>query len=323
MNQTLKANLCILAAAIIWGTAFVTQRMGMDSMGPVFFNCLRMLLGAAVLLVVAVVTDRMGIMKAIEEENMQARIQRENSRKSVSRPMSPRMSLAAGGMACGAVLFCASNSQQIGLVSVDAGKSGFLTALYIVLVPLIGIALRKPVHSNHLVAAALGVFGLYFLCINGSFSIQTGDLFSLIGALFWAFHILVIDHFSPVLNPIKLSAAQFFVCGILSGITALAIGEDLTLDMISDARFAIVYTGIMSSAVAFTLQTFAQRYANATAASIIMSMEALFATIAGFLFLGEIFTSREFIGALFMLSAVIIAQFTFREIAGIFSKKKK
>lgn len=318
MNKTLKANISMLLAAMIWGAAFVTQRMGMDSMGPFYFNGLRALLGAAVLILVALITDKTGLMKSIEEENASIHAQCGTTSKGEQ-----KKTLFKGGIACGLVLFLSSNSQQIGLVYIDASKSGFLTALYIVLVPLIGIALRKPIHSNHLIAAALGVFGLYFLCINGSFNLQLGDLISIIGAFFWAVHILVTDHFAPKLNPIKLTAVQFFICGTLSIIAAPISGENLTLAMIADAKFVLLYTGIVSTAIAFSLQAFAQRYANATAASIILSTEALFATISGFLFLGEVFTRREFIGAIFMLAAVIIAQITFKDLINLFKKGKK
>ena len=156
---------------------------------------------------------------------------------------------------------------------------------------------------------------------NGSFNLQVGDLLSLVGAIFWALHIMAIDHFAPKLNPIKLSAMQFIVCGILSFGLAQITHEDFTWQMLSEAKFAIAYTGIMSSAIAFTLQIAAQRNANPTAASLIMSTEALFATICGFLFLGEMLTLRELLGALFMLVAVIIAQASLRELADLFKHK--
>lgn len=325
MNKTLRANICILIAAMIWGSAFVTQRMGMDAMGPLYFVALRMLLGSAVLIIVVFITGKMGVMKDMEGSvaDAEAAERAAGPRKAGAGFWTKsRKTLVKGGIACGVIICAASNFQQLGLVSTDAGKSGFLTALYIVLVPLIGMLIRKPVHANHLVAAVIGMIGLYFLCINGSFSLQPGDIVLLIGALFWALHILVVDHFAPLLNPIKLSAFQFFVCGVLSIVLAMIAGEDISLQMISDAKFAIAYTGIMSSSIAFTLQIFAQRHANPTAASLIMSMEALFATISGFLFLGERFTSREAIGAVFMMAAVIIAQFSFRELREMIRKKK-
>ncbi|MBQ0078500.1 MAG: DMT family transporter [Eubacterium sp.] len=299
MNKTIKANICIFIAAVIWGSAFVTQRMGMDSMGPFYFNALRNFLGSAVLILVWFVTHKMGIDKDMEPEY----------------PASPtdgfltarRKMLIKGGLVCGVVVCAAGVSQQIGLQYVEAGKSGFLTAMYIVIVPMLGVLLKQPVRANHFVGAILGVIGLYYLCINGAFTIAWGDLISLVGAFFWAVHILVIDHFAPKLNPIKLSAAQFFVSACLS----LLIGsfvEEISMEAIRSGAIAIIYTGIMSSAVAFTLQVFAQRHANPTAASIIMSMEALFAVICGFLFLGEVLTARELFGCLVMLVAVIIAQ---------------
>ncbi|MBQ9707807.1 MAG: DMT family transporter [Firmicutes bacterium] len=316
MNQTLKANIAILIAAIIWGSAFVTQKMGMDSIGPVFFVAARSFIGCTMLIIVAFIFDKLNF---FDEEDSAAQPSVDAGVPTFWQEN--RKTYIAGGLACGIIMCTAANFQQIGLVSVDAGKSGFLTALYIVLVPLIGILLRKPVHANHLVAAALGVVGLYFLCINGGLNIVAGDLACIVGALFWAFHILVVDHFAPLINPIKLSAAQFFICGVLSVILGVVIGEDFDFSMVASAKFAILYTGIMSSGVGFTLQIVAQRHANPTAASLIMSMEALFATIFGFLFLGERFTSREFAGALFMMVAVIIAQFSFNEIRAMIKRK--
>lgn len=321
MNKTIRANLCILLAAIIWGSAFVTQRMGMDSIGPIYFNVFRMLLGGVVLIIVANITDRLGVIINDNDVNDETQTTNDNMTENHRFWNSSRKTLLIGGLTLGVIITFASNFQQIGLVSIDAGKSGFLTAMYVVLVPIFGLLLHKPVHYNHIIAAILGVIGLYFLCINGSFNLQVGDLLSLVGAIFWALHIMAIDHFAPKLNPIKLSAMQFIVCGILSFLLAQIIHEDFTWQMLSEAKFAIAYTGIMSSAIAFTLQIAAQRNANPTAASLIMSTEALFATICGFLFLGEMLTLRELLGALFMLVAVIIAQASLRELADLFKHK--
>lgn len=309
MNKTLKANICIFIAAVIWGSAFVTQRMGMDSLGPLYFNALRSLLGCAVLLLVVLVTDKTGLSKDLEPPHA----------KSAGFLNEGRKTLIKGGLACGIVVCAAGNFQQVGLVTVDAGKSGFLTAMYIVLVPFLGILLKQPVKSNHIVGAILGVVGLYFLCIKGDFSLAPGDLFSLLGALFWAFHILCVDHFAPKCNPIKLSAAQFFVSACGSFLLA-SFTEEISLEAIRAGAFAIAYTGIMSSAVAFTLQVFAQRHANPTAASIIMSMEAVFAVICGFLFLGEVLTAREFVGCIIMFVAVITAQMSPKDLLSLRKK---
>lgn len=328
MNATLRANICILITAMIWGSAFVTQKMGMEAMDPIFFVAVRMFIGCAVLVIIAWITDRMGVMEDMEGTAALADAGAEDAgemsagEKGARFWTNGRRMLLRGGLVCGVVICTAANFQQAGLVSVDAGKSGFLTAMYILLVPLIGILIRKPVHANHLVAAVLGVIGLYFLCINGVFYILPGDLLCLLGALFWAFHILVIDHFAPLLNPIKLSAAQFFVAGVISLVVSAVLGENMALSTVMDAKFALAYTGIMSSAVGFTLQIFAQRHANPTAASILMSLEAFFAAVAGFLFLGERFTMREAFGAFLMMIAVIIAQFTFAELRELLRRKK-
>lgn len=307
MNRTLRANLALLITAMIWGSAFVAQRLGMDAMGPIYFVGIRMLLGSVVLMLIILIASRTSSVSAPAQSSA-------GDQGPVGARKFPSKTFLAGGLVCGCVLCAGSNFQQAGLVSVDAGKCGFLTALYIILVPLLGLLLRKPIHSNHLIAAILGTIGLYFLCINGGLTIESGDLLALIGAFFWAVHILVVDHFAPKLDPLKLSAAQFFICGVVSLILAPLMGETLTLQMVVDAKFALAYTGIMSTAIGFTLQVVAQRDANPTAASLIMSMEALFAVIFGFLFLGERFTSREALGALFMMAAVIIAQISIREI---------
>ena len=317
MRSTLGANICILITAMIWGSAFVTQKMGMDAMDPVYFVAMRMFIGCAILIVIAAITDRLGVIKDMEGE---AAVNDEAQKRERFWTDGRKM-LVKGGIVCGVVICTAANFQQIGLVSVDAGKSGFLTAMYIILVPLIGIMLRKPIHGNHIFAAILGVIGLYFLCIRGEFTIMPGDLMCLLGALFWAFHILVIDHFAPLLNPIKLSAAQFFVAGVISLVVSAVMGENMAFSTALDAKFALLYTGVMSSAVGFTLQIFAQRHANPTAASLLMSLEAFFAAVAGFLFLGETFTLREGFGAFIMMIAVIEAQFSFRELRSMITKK--
>lgn len=199
------------------------------------------------------------------------------------------------------------NSQQMGLVSVDAGKSGFLTALYIVLVPLIGIFLKHKTSLFNWIGAGLSVIGLYLLCITTEFKIEGGDAILLIGALFWALHILCINHFAPQLNVVKLNALQFFIAGIISLVIAF-FKEPISMEAVTGAAVAILYTSIGSTAIAFTLQAMAQKYASPTAAAITMSTEALWAVVFGFIILGETLTTRELTGCIFMLAAVIISQ---------------
>ena len=199
------------------------------------------------------------------------------------------------------------NMQQIGLVSTDAGKTGFITALYIVLVPVIGIFFRQKASLFNWIGVALGVAGLYLLCVTSEFHVEKSDMIILLGAVFWAFHILSINHFAPKINAIKLTAAQFFVAGVISLIFAV-FEENVSFDAIYGAGFSILYTGIMSTAIAFTLQVAGQKYANPTAASMVLSTEALWAVVFGFLILGERLSPREIAGCLIMLSAVVISQ---------------
>lgn len=291
MNKSAKSTILLLMAAIIWGSAFVAQRAGMDSIGPFYFCALRSIIGALSLWIVYIITDK------ASSKNKQSEEEKHLENKHIIK----------GGLVCGAVIFLAMNSQQMGLVSVDAGKSGFLTALYIVLVPIIGIFLRHKTTLFTWLGAGLSVIGLYLLCITTEFTIEGGDVILLIGALFWAMHILCINHFAPKVNVIKLNALQFFIAGIISLIVAI-FREPISIEAVTGAAAAILYTSIGSTAIAFTLQAMAQKYANPTAAAITMSTEALWAVVFGFIILGETLTSRELVGCIFMLAAVIISQ---------------
>jgi drug/metabolite transporter (DMT)-like permease len=228
-----------------------------------------------------------------------------------------RKTLLQGGLLCGLVLFAGSNFQQIGLVFTTASKAGFITALYIVLVPIFGIFLRHKTHWNTWTGVLLAAAGLYFLCITESLSIDPGDLVILFGAAFWAVHILVIDRFVRRTSAIRLSCIQFIVCGALSlaimpfADSHLMTMPALSLEGVRAALPAILYTGVLSSGAGFTLQAVGQKYANPTAASIIMSTEAIFGVIGGFLLLGERFTGREMLGCVLMFAAVILAQLPF------------
>lgn len=291
MNKSVKSTILLLMAAIIWGSAFVAQRSGMDSIGPFYFCALRSITGAFALWIVYLITDKASL----------------KSKQSDEEKKSENKHVLKGGLICGAIIFLAMNSQQLGLVSVDAGKSGFLTALYIVLVPIMGIFLRHKTTLFTWLGAGLSVIGLYLLCITTEFSIEDGDAILLIGALFWAIHILCINHFAPKVNVIKLNALQFFIAGIISLVVAV-FREPISIEAVTGAAAAILYTSIGSTAIAFTLQAMAQKYANPTAAAITMSTEALWAVVFGFIILGETLTSREMIGCVFMLAAVILSQ---------------
>lgn len=288
-NSRIKANAALLGTAIIWGGAFVVQRNGMDSLGPFMFSSIRMFLGALALIPVIIVTDA------------------RNRKSPEPVELDRKKDVIIGGTVAGVVYFIAANLQQVGLVSVDAGKTAFITALYILLVPIIGVFLKHKITKLNWIGAIIGVAGLYFLCIKNGFTIARGDFTVLVGSLFWAFHILTIDHFTDRVTSAKLIAAQSVVAGILSLIVAL-VTETSTWDGVAAAIPNLLYSGVLSAGVAFTLQAAGQKHANATTASIILSTESLFGAICGFLFLHEVMTGRELFGCALMLAAIVISQ---------------
>lgn len=282
--NALKSNLLLLLAAAIWGFAFVAQRVGMEHVGPYTFNGIRFLLGSLSLIPLIIYLRR----------------------DSASSQAGPKSALLPGILA-GLVLFIAATLQQIGLMHTTAGKAAFVTALYIVLVPIIGMFLGQLVSKGTWVGCFVSVLGLYFLCIQESASIQSGDLLELIGALFWASHILVIGHFSRQVDPLKLSCFQFLTCSLLS-LAAAVLFETITLNSIMAAAIPILYGGICSVGIAYTLQVVGQQYSPPAHSAIILSMETVFAAIGGFLLLGEVLKGMEILGCVLMLSGMLISQ---------------
>ncbi len=299
-KKKLTGNLFLLMTALIWGLAFVAQRVGMDYVGPLTFTAIRFWLGAAVLFPVLYFMDK----KDAQELN--------DSKEATSLPTPEekaknRKSLMVAGGTCGTVLFAASILQQYGLVFTTAGKTGFITALYIVLVPIFGLFLKHRPGIRCWIGVAIGTVGLYFLTITESFTIAWGDLVVLIGAFFWAAHVLSIDHFNPCVNSIKLAATQFIVCASWSTIGML-IFERPTLDGILSGAVPILYAGILSCGGGFTFQILGQKNTSPTVASLILSMEAVFGAVFGFLLLTEIMSGRELAGCVLMFAAVVISQ---------------
>lgn len=295
MSKKIRAELMLLTTALIWGTAFVAQRSGMDFVGPFTFNGIRFLVGAVVMIPIIMVMDRLG--GANKPQAPMTSLEKRKERKF----------LWTGGFFCGLALLAGTGLQQMGLVYTTAGKTGFITALYIVIVPIIGIFLGKKVRMLLWVSVALGVVGLYLLSINEGFSINIGDIFVFLCAFGFAAHILVVDYFSPKTNPIKLSAVQFFVCGAMS-LVIMAFVEEPEWRFIMDAAFPILYTGIMSCCVAYTFQVVAQRNVGPTVASLLLSMESVFAVIFGMLLLSEQLLPKEIVGCIIMFVAIILAQ---------------
>lgn len=288
MNKNLKGSLILLITAIIWGSSFVSQKVGVETVGPMTFIGLRTLLGSIVLFPVILVIDK-------------------NKPAEKVMPFTNK-TLLTGGLACGIFLCIASTLQTFGMKYIDAGKSGFLTSLYMIFVPIIGIFAGKKLSLKTVISVFLAIIGMYLLCMkNGFSSIGIGDILVLLCAIFFSFHIMIIDHFSPKVDGVKLSCLQFFIAGAIASIGMLII-EKPTLNDIIISIPPIAYSGIMSCGVAYTLQIIGQKYAEPTIATLIMSLESVFAALSGWLFLNEIMTTREFFGCAIVFLAVIYIQ---------------
>jgi drug/metabolite transporter (DMT)-like permease len=287
-HRVYRADSLLMAAAIIWGTGFVAQRVGMAYVGPLTFNGVRFALGALVLLPIA-------------------------GRGEPKPQMDPGLveSLTAwpalwGGALAGLVLFIAATLQQVGLVYTTAGKAGFITGLYVIIVPLLGLFWGHRPGWGGWVGACLATAGLYLLSVTEVMTFAPGDLWELAGAFFWAVHVLLLSWLSPRMNGIKLACAQYAVCALLSLIGA-GFAEEITLDGLRGALMAILYGGVISVGVAYTLQVIAQRDAPPIHAAIILSLEAVFAAIAGWLVLDEMLSPRGLMGCILMFSGMLTA----------------
>lgn len=289
-----KNIILLLLAAFIWGVAFVAQSVGMDYVEPFTFNGIRCLLGGVVLMPCIYFFDRFKSQK--EKEEIQQN----------------RKSLWFAGIICGIILFVATNAQQIGLQYTSAGKAGFITALYIVIVPIMGLFLKKKCGWNVWVSVFIALAGFYLLSINEGFSLEKGDFYVLICALVFPFHIWVVNHYAPIVDGVRLSCLQFLVCGTLS-VICMFLFETPKIDAIFSAWAPILYAGILSCAVAYTLQIIGQRDFNPTIASLLMSFESVFSVLAGWIILGEALSRREMIGCVLIFAGVILAQIPFGE----------
>ena len=289
----------LLLTAAIWGVAFVAQSVGMDYVGPFTFNTVRSLIGGIVLIPCIVLLKRIN---AGSKDTAGA------AEHASGNPAGQRKVLLTGGVACGVLLCIASNLQQFGIVYTSVGKSGFITAMYIVLVPVIGIFLKKKAGVKIWCSVAIAVCGLYLLCMtDNGFSIQKGDLLLLLGAVAFSFHILTIDYFSPKVDGVKMSCIQFFTCGILS-MVCMFLFEQPQIGAILQAWMPIVYAGVLSCGVAYTLQIVGQKGMNPTVASLILSTESVISVIAGWLILHQKLSGRELLGCVLMFAAIILVQ---------------
>ena len=290
MKTQLKGTALLLLAAMIWGAAFTAQTVGMDYVGPFTFQSVRQLLGCLVLLPVIALRDRTGA-----------------SRDTRPKTKKDRLYLLFCGALCGTVLFCACSLQQIGLLTTSAGKSGFLTALYIILVPLVGLFLGKKLHLHILFAAVIALIGLYFLCLTDGLSVARGEILTIGCAVCFTAHILILDRVSGRVDGVRLSCLQFLFCGLLS-VPFMLLTETVAAADILACWLPICYTGLLSCGVAYTLQIIAQKDTDPTLASIAMSMEAVFSALFGWLILGQRLSARELLGCGLMFAAVILAQ---------------
>jgi drug/metabolite transporter (DMT)-like permease len=283
-QHTFQADLLLLLVAFIWGFGFVAQRAGMDHLGPYTFNGIRFLLGGICLLPLA-----------------------------LRRAPAPLLDGGRGigairaGLLAGVVLFIAATLQQVGLQYTTAGKAGFITGLYVIFVPMLGLLFRQGSTTGTWIGAALAAFGLYLLSITGDMQMEPGDLLETIGAVFWAVHVLLLAYLSPRTAPVRLAMAQFFVCGILSLATGILL-ETITVQGIVDAAVPIFYGGVCSVGAGYTLQVVVQRKAHPAHAAIILSLESPFAALGGWLLLDEYLSSRGMAGCGLMLLGMLLSQ---------------
>ncbi len=298
MIKRIRGNLLLLLAALIWGVAFVAQSEGMKYVGPFTFIAVRNVLAFLVLLVFL---GMRGYIRRYKKKEQTGAAEGE------SRPEGRKTPLA-GGIVCGVALFVASALQQIGIqYTPESGKAGFITALYIILVPVCGIFRKKKISRQVWLAVAVSLAGMYLLCITDGFRIARGDCYLILCAVAFAGHILVIDRFSPESDGAVMSCIQFFVCAALGAVGTL-LTEQPQAAQIGKAWLPLVYAGVLSSGVAYTLQIVAQKDTEPTVASLLMSLESVFAALGGFVILGQVLSLREVLGCMLMLAAIFLAQ---------------
>lgn len=290
----LKGELILLITAIIWGTSFISQKLGMNFVEPFTFGASRFLLGALFLFFVSKFFDWFN--------------QRNRAKQGLPElPKTDVKTLVISGLLCGVALFLGASFQQWGIVETTAGKAGFITALYIVIVPLLGLFMKKRVGWLTWLGIGVAVVGLYLLCVTEDFTIQRGDAIVLIGTLFWALQIVFVDLYVDRVDGLKLSCMQFVVAGILSAISAF-IFESPKLDQIIACGGLLLYMAVVVVGVAYTLQIVGQKTTPPAIAAIILSLESVFAVISGAIFLGESMNQRELLGCFLVFIAVIMTQ---------------
>lgn len=293
MKTSVKGSLTLLLAACIWGVAFVAQSEGMAYMGPFTFNAARFLLGGTVLLPVILWNKRRNQKGAQPAGKHSGRVQWKIT--------------LFGGFCCGLAICFASTFQQIGIQYTTVGKAGFITTFYIIIVPLLGLFFHKKVRPVIWLGAVMAAIGLYLLCVNETVSLNKGDVYVFICAVLFSVHIMVIDYFSPKADGVQLSCIQFYVSSIISFALALAF-ESPTLSALAAGSVPVLYAGIMSCGVAYTLQIIGQRGMDAAVASLILSLESVISVLAGWVILEQALSAKECLGCVIVFAAVILVQ---------------
>jgi len=283
-QQAVTADLLLLLVALVWGFGFVAQRAGMEHVGPYTYNGIRFLLGGFCLLPLVLCSHRSRTVDLL-----------------------PKISALKAGFPAGVILFVGATLQQIGLLYTTAGKAGFITGLYVIFVPMFGILLGQRTGIGTWIGALLATAGMYLLSVQADFSINTGDLLVLIGAVFWALHVLLLGYLSPRTFPVQLAMVQFLFCGLFSLLVA-AVMETTTVQAVADAAVPILYGGLCSVGIGYTLQVVAQRRAHPAHAAILLSLEAVFAAVGGWWLLSEVLSARGLTGCGLMLGGMLLSQ---------------
>lgn len=307
-THKLRNTFFLFLTAMIWGAAFVAQSVSMDYIGPFTFICLRSVIGGLFLIPVIIVLD--GIRK--KSQNESADVVNSENILHIETEEKQRLSwknkqLIEGGIVCGIFLFFANCFQQTGIQYTTVGKAGFITTFYIIIVPLIGLFFKKYCGILTWIGVVIALAGLYFLCITQKLTIQRGDALILCCSVLYAGQILAIDHYNPFVDGVKMSCIQFLTGGILGAVFMLLF-ENPSIAMILSAAGPILYTGIMSTGVGYTLQIVGQKGLNPTVAALILSLESVFSALSGYAFLHQVLTTRELIGCALMFIAIVLAQ---------------
>ena len=303
MTKRMRGNALLLLAAFIWGLSFVAQSEGMKYIGPFAFIGIRSMLAGISLATFLGIRAAVTSGKKRREKNSQ-----NTSEDTTEEKQARKKTLFLGGVCCGIILFAATMLQQIGILhNNEPGKAGFITALYLILVPLTGIFFRKKIGAKVWIAVVLAVCGMYLLCITEGLHMTTGDIYLLGCAFVFTLHILVIDYFSPKVDGVAMSCIQFLLCGAF-GMTGMFLTETVEMYHVLEAWLPLVFSGVFSGGVAYTLQIVAQKDTEPAIASLLMSLESVFAVFGEWLILGQLLSGRELIGCALMFTGILLTQ---------------